>query len=693
MTSSNTFSNAFQSAGNLIQGDNGGLKNVTSGDSRVDCFTNFNKDTTVENIREGITKMLAEVKINTSMEERGVAIADVFRLWCHKRHAREGEKEKLLSYRYFLELYNLFPKTCVEIARSNLFGSIGYWKDPLLMWGIINSMDMSDEARFNKYDMLIRSFRHSMNSQRVIDLRKLSEFIRPNKLGSISCNELEELLKSKSSNGDNVSVSYMGKYCVREKSNVNNELYWYIYKDGVLRREAHVSYFLRGSLRRKIVSSSGEKSYDEFPMSESVPFGARKDYRTLNARLNVVLNVPEVLACAKRFSDMNPDHFPSVFMKRNSKFLLNEKLKQRPSGCYEEEHGNRDPDDEGRVALRQKMREMFRDPSKVNSGQVFPHEIACSAHQSSSTAHGEMQEALWESKIIDTREKLDEFRRKLADEIGIESNSDIMVRKALTSGRFIGCADVSASMTWVGKYPNRPIDIGAGLTCFLSQIACDDYKDLALSFTNSPSVFNFKSGSVPMTVKERMSHIMRYSGGSTNYKGLHRAVLDICNSGNVSSEDIPVIVVFTDGEFDTMDTCLSGYTYTYGVGYTQDNTGNSVTKWKTIHGEIESMWVNAGYTKIPTIVYWNLNSNSNGVQSKCDYPGVQLLQGRSATMIKYILYGEAAEETTKEVDGVTVTTSSITPYETFRKTMEQEHFMDLENILRESTEGLLKYYV
>ena len=190
-----------------------------------------------------------------------------------------------------------------------------------------------------------------------------------------------------------------------------------------------------------------------------------------------------------------------------------------------------------------------------------------------------------------------------------------------------------------------------------------------------------------------MSHIMRYSGGSTNYKGLHRAVLDICNSGNVSSEDIPVIVVFTDGEFDTMDTCLSGYTYTHGVGYTQDNTGNSVTKWKTIHGEIESMWVNAGYTKIPTIVYWNLNSNSNGVQSKCDYPGVQLLQGRSATMIKYILYGEAAEETTKEVDGVTVTTSSITPYETFRKTMEQEHFMDLENILRESTEGLLKYYV
>ena len=700
MTSSpsNTFTSAFQSTCNRVHGDNGGLKNRTSGDSRVDCFTNFSKDTSVENIRDGINKMLAEVEINPSMEERGVVVADIFRLWCHKRHAREGEKEKLLSYRYFLELYELFPKTCVTIASSNLFGTIGYWKDPLLIWGLINKMELTDEERFSKYDNLIKGFRCAMNTQRLIDLRKLSTFISPHKVGTISCEELEKLLKTKSSNGESVSVSYMGKYCVREKSTVNTELYWFIRnEDGKLERESHVSYVIRSSLKRKIVSSEGVKSYEPFPSSQSVPFGAKKDYRTLNARLNVVLNVPEVLACAKRFSDMNPEHFPSVFMKRNSKFLLNEKLKVKPSGNYEEERGNRDPSDEGRVELRQKMRDMFRDPSKVNSSQVFPHEIACSAYLSSSTAHGEMQQALWDSKILETQSKLDELRSKLAEELigsGVSEN-DIMVRKALTSGRFIGCADVSPSMTWVDKYPNRPLDIASGLTCFLSQIACDDYKDLALSFTTEPSVFNFKNGSAPMSVKERMTHIMRYSGGSTNYKGLHSAVLSICKSGNVKAEDVPVIVVFTDGEFDTMDTSLSGYSYVYGVGYTSGNSnkGSVESKWKTIHEEIETMWVNAGYTKIPTIVYWNLNSNSNGVQSTSKYPGVQLLQGRSATMIKYILYGEAAEETTKEVDGVKVTTSSITPYETFRKCMDQDHFSELDAILKESTEGQLKYYV
>ncbi len=490
----NTFSSAFQNAGNLVHGDNGGLKNKSSGNSFVDCFTNFNKDTPVETIKRGINTMLAEVELNTNMKERGVAIADVFRLWCHKRHAREGEKEKLLSYRYFLELYESFPNTCVAIASSNLFGTIGYWKDPLLIWGLINSMTMSNTDKYEKYNVLIEAFRLSMQNQRVEDLRKLSAFINPHKLGSITCDELERVLKVKSTNGESVSVSYIGKYCVREKSNVNNELYWFIrHDDGTLAKEPHVSYFLRGSLKCKVVSENGSKTYVPFPTSQNVPFGAKKDYRTLNSKLNVVLKVPEVLACAKRFSDMEPSTFPSVFMKRNSKFLLNEKLKVKPVGVYEEEHGNRDPSDEGRVALRMKMRDMFRDPSKVNSGQIFPHEIACSAYQSSSTAHGEMQQALWESKIIETSEKLDQFREALAAELlsGGVSSDDIAIRKALTSGKFIGCADVSASMTWVDKFPNRPLDIATGLTCFLSQIASPEYRDLALSFTTNPSVFNF----------------------------------------------------------------------------------------------------------------------------------------------------------------------------------------------------------
>ena len=77
----------------------------------------------------------------------------------------------------------------------------------------------------------------------------------------------------------------------------------------------------------------------------------------------------------------------------------------------------------------------------------------------------------------------------------------------------------------------------------------------------------------------------------------------MCKSGSVKEDDLPVIVVFTDGNFDQMDSTLGGYCYSW-----EDNKNR--TTWDTIHQQIVKMWVDAGYTKIPTIVYWNLNSDA-----------------------------------------------------------------------------------
>ena len=108
-----------------------------------------------------------------------------------------------------------------------MFGEIGYWKDALLIWKIINGLEMDENEKFEKYDELIRAFRHSLVTQRHKDLKKVSEFISPHKLGSITCDELEKILKVKASDGETLDVSYVGKFCVREKNNMNNELYWF----------------------------------------------------------------------------------------------------------------------------------------------------------------------------------------------------------------------------------------------------------------------------------------------------------------------------------------------------------------------------------------------------------------------------------------------------------------------------------
>jgi len=687
-----SFASAVHTSANYTTGAKGAGMNKTSGDSRVDYFTNFSKDTPEDKIRHGVEQMIKEAGyIRCSHgEDKGQYIADVFKLWAHKRHAREGEKEKLLSYRYFIVLYDHFPQTCINIVTERIFGEIGYWKDHLLIWGLIMDMSLTDNARFKKFDPLIRAFRETYLAQRADDLKALDEFITPHSIRTIESPTLEALLGV-----DGVKppqLTFVGKYCVRERSAENKHLYWFTQlPDGSLKKQSHVAYMIRGSLK---IRNRETGVYEMFPAEKDVPFGAKKAWRSLNAKLNVALDVPEVKACAQRFGDMDPTKFPGQFKIRNAKALLNEKLKVKPT-TDEEETGNRHPDNADRVALRRKMRDMFTDPSKMNADQIFPHIIANKALHAKSTAMADMQQALWESKVISGLQRLEDTRQKIADELAAAGATDERINSALASGNIIGCADVSASMTWVDKEPNRPLDIAMGLVCFISQIASPAFRDIALSFTTTPHTFSFKHPSGrPMTVKERMGEITRHSGGSTNYKGLHEECLRMCEANKVPKDEEFVIYVATDGDFDTMDSSMNrngGSTYNYRTCRYETVSASNVHPWQTAHAYLEKMWMDAG-RRMPIIVYHNLNSNSNGVQEDKDHKGVILLSGRSDTVVKYVLYGECAEETTKIVDGVEVTVRNIDPYTIFRKAMDDDHHDHLDQILRHSTEGLLTNY-
>jgi hypothetical protein len=687
------FASAVHNSSNYTTGAKGAGMKKTSGDYRVDCFTNFSKDTPEDKIRSGVQKMIGDAGFIQG-EDKGQYIADVFKLWAHKRHAREGEKEKLLAYRYFLVLYDHFPKTCIQIVSERLFGEIGYWKDHLLIWGLIMDMEMTDHARFNKYDPLIEAFRDTYLAQRADDLKVLDDFVTPHSIRNITTEKLEALWDAKVMSGAKLpQLTFVGKYCVRERSAENKHLYWFIQSpDGSLKKQSHVAYMIRGSLK---IRNRSNGTYEKFPSEKDVPFGAKKAWRTLNAKLNVALDVPEVKACAQRFGDMDPTKFPSQFSIRNSKALLNEKLKIKPTE-YEEETGNRHPDDEDRVALRKKMREMFTDPSKMNADQIFPHIIANKATKASSTAMSDMQQALWDAKVKSGLERLEETRQKIAAELKAAGAADERINSALASGNIIGCADVSASMTWVDNEPNRPLDIAMGLVCFISQIASPAFRDVALSFTTQPKTFSFKHPSGrPMTVKERMGEISKNNGGSTNYKGLHEECLRLCNANNVPKDEEFVIYVATDGDFDSMDNSMnparSYYSFSGRRNVSDQKNVPNTHPWVTAHAQLEKMWKDAG-RRMPIIVYHNLNSISNGVQEDITRKGVILLSGRSDTVIKYVLYGECAEETTKIVDGVEVKVRDIDPYTIFRKAMDDDHHEHLDNILRASSEGILTHY-
>ena len=76
--------------------------------------------------------LLNEYNDNTALE-----FHSMFKLWLNTRNK---DKQKLTSYKLFLELYNLFPETCIEIVKSHLLSDIGYWKDIYLIWELINNL-------------------------------------------------------------------------------------------------------------------------------------------------------------------------------------------------------------------------------------------------------------------------------------------------------------------------------------------------------------------------------------------------------------------------------------------------------------------------------------------------------------------------------------------------------------------------
>ena len=237
----------------------------------------------------------------------------IFNYWMNKRDVVNGEKEKLVSYNLFLALYELYPEKCIELVEKRIFKEIGYWKDIYLIWGIINDLPLNDRDRYIKYNSLIKQFRKSIIEQRLEDLRTLNQFIKPNTLSNITNITLRELMES---SDDSPDISNLGKYCIREKSKLNNKLYWYVKVGRKYKKESNVSYICRGSLKVK-----SEEGIIDYPKDKDIPPVIKKTYRELNSKLNVALEVPEVMLCEGNPRLLLNKNLPYEFSIRNKKCL------------------------------------------------------------------------------------------------------------------------------------------------------------------------------------------------------------------------------------------------------------------------------------------------------------------------------------------------------------------------------------
>lgn len=642
-----SFSSAFNYASNVVQGQNGENKLRTSNNARVDAFNQLLKESSEFEVNEKMKDMINEY----SQEHNRQILLDIFVLAFHKRatskkvnnvQLSDGEGFKKLFYMYILNLYLRYPDIVCEFAKEGLFAVYGYWKDYIQIWNMINEKSMDNEKRYKKYNKLICALREGILNQRRKDIETVRDFCKNHDF-NFDFSSVEEFNEFISKHKFDLTISFVGKYCVRENSHYNKKCYWY---NSSLKKEPHISFMCRALLTK--TTRHGSVSFSEL---DSIPFGALKKWRIVNAKLNSILDVPEVKFCAGRWAELKIASIPSICFHKHSLALLNEKKEPME---MDEETGNRFPDNEDRVLCRNNVIEHITSGYSVNVSALLPNQIVgdFSKYENKSPLQKKLDNLKWDLLVEYIRNKMDSSS---------ETNSE--VQKSLAHGNMICCCDTSASMTWVNKPPNRPYDIGVALSAFCSQLASKHYKDKVMTFSSNPSIYNLETCT---SMYSRVNKIVSGDvGGSTNYEGMHRCLIHLCKTNNVPESELPVLIIFTDGEFNQMV-----------------SSGGS---FDSAHKKVIKLWTDAGYTKVPLMCYWNLSPHSNGIQASQDQKGVILLQGPSPSNIKFILYGEGAEETetTENIDGESVTykTQNTDPYTIFRKAMDQPFFEPIRKIV------------
>ena len=609
------------------------------------------------NVAKHIKEIITKAEQNACNKSPGdyELLADAFILCAHKRGTTRGESgsgkvksvaggegERLLYYQMVLELYKYYPETTIKLIE--LTPEFGYWLDlyqiwALLCWRLENSYEMLSGPGYN-YNTLVLAIIRIIYEQLVKDLATPDS-----DAGAMP----STLIKWFAREG-----SYYDKHC---------------YLPGTHPRVTSATIFARlvGYYYFDKAKMPGlDMDYISYVLTERLePSGHllnkyRRLLRKRVADLNRKAKTFETFACAGNWSSINPASVPSRCMLKNTKAYLNESLKGSVS-LAQEETGNRYPENTDRVQARKNLLAMLTEPSKIKTAGVDPHEIMNAFVKNESVAQSKVAMAQWTQKVAEVMAQLAEKRAEL-----IAAGWDVPAHV----GKLIPMMDVSGSMSGL------PMEVSIGLGIFLTYIQeAQGQEPVAISFNEAPRVFDFKG----MTLRERYDHVNANVGLTTNFESALDMVLD-CIAKSGEHRDL---IIFTDGQFDKMNTA---------------GRGKSSIDWTTSHERFLQKVAERGLDRAPRIIYWNLRDNTPGVHTSAKHPGVQMLQGYSPALLRFVLLGDNVPD--KEVEVLNTVTgkvekvkvASVTPYETYRAALDVERWDIVRAMLDESTEKFLAGY-
>ncbi len=563
-------------------------------------------------IREYLRQVLMEARTSNDVE----LVKNLFVLVFQTRWCRGGKGEKRLTYKMLKILYEEYP-VVIHTLLPHL-SEYGYWKDYLLLVEECINHPVSGMNYTPLFQVIWGLFAKQMKT---------------------------DYVKMESAEENTPSLTFVFKYAPTE-GNSNDT------KVKAALGNGSVDFICRELFPGQVGSMLAQAT----PQERSKAWrSAKQKYRQWCALGRKTLDIPEVLECAQRFSEINFGKMTSRCLKIKMKAYLNEQLKVAPT-MYEE-GGNRHPDDPDRVAAREHLLKTIIEKG-VKGGQCDPHEFVKEVFGKGvlSTGVKAVLNGQWNS-LRENVVSMTEARRKALEELGEVLGVD--------TGKLVVMSDVSGSMS------GDPMLVSIGMGILVSEICHPAFQNLVLTFSSRPQ-FHDLSG-CPTFCDKVNSLAGADWGGNTDFEAAMNRIASVVEAKRLTQEEIPDMLVVSDMQFD-MARGSGGYG-SYGYG----GASSKPASWETSYEKIRAMFHDLGM-KIhgvpfnpPKIIFWNVRA-TEGFPVDADQPGVMLMSGYSPSLMKFVLSGEmeAEVEVVDEATGeVTTVKRQITPREALHKVLHE----------------------
>jgi hypothetical protein len=237
--------------------------------------------------------------------------------------------------------------------------------------------------------------------------------------------------------------------------------------------------------------------------------------------------------------------------------------------------------------------------------------------------------------------------------------------------------DTSGSMHIRSASGVSPILPAVSLAALITQVNHPAFKNAYIRFSRTAAWKNYGEGKSLHDIVQYMSTDGDW-GGTTNFASAMELILKTCIEHKVPNEDVPDLLVLSDMQFDVAGGFGTGSAYDKKPTYSQ------VEAFEPHYKIIQNSFKKAGYTRLPTIRFWNLASDTVDFPAQANTQGVELYSGFSPNLLKHFMEGTLTQFKAEVPP---------TPYQTMRKILDDARYDSVRTHLSNLSEGVFRDYM